>query len=248
MRGQGPAADRCSRIFRRVAVRDPEQEIDVDVLTCARRLAVLALGAMATGCAAVTPVPYAEVASSGVLAPNPSDSSGRMPYSYSTQVDWRAYDKVILDPVVIYRGADQQFVEMSAHDKGQLAAYMQARFTDRLRSRYAIVSTRGPNTLRVRLTLTGAVANTPVLGTLSRFDVAGAVYNGVQAARDGEGSMTGSVIYTVEIFDAVNSRLLGAFVSKQYPAPYDIKASVGRLTAAEAGIDKGADALLAQLK
>jgi hypothetical protein len=99
----------------------------------------------------------------------------------------------------------------------------------------------------VRLTLTGAVANTPVLGTLSRFDLAGAVYNGVQAARDGEGMMTGSVIYGVEIFDAPISRLLGAYVTKQYPNAYDIKASVGALAAATAGVDKGADALMAQL-
>jgi hypothetical protein len=74
------------------------------------------------------------------------------------------------------------------------------------------------------------------------------VYNGVQAARDGEGTMTGSVIYAVEIFDAATSNLLSAFVSKQYPSPLNIKASVGPLTAAEAGLDKGADALLAQFR
>ena len=60
--------------------------------------------------------------------------------------------------------------------------------------------------------------------------------------------MTGSVIYTVEIFDAATSRLLGAFVSKQYPNAYNIKASVGPLAAAEAGLDKGADALVAQFR
>lgn len=60
--------------------------------------------------------------------------------------------------------------------------------------------------------------------------------------------MTGSVIYTVEIFDAATSRLLSAFVTKQYPSPYNIGASVGSLAAAQAGIDKGADALMAQLK
>ena len=67
-------------------------------------------------------------------------------------------------------------------------------------------------------------------------------------ARDGEGSLTGSVVYAVEIFDAATSRLLSAFVTKQYPSPYDVKASVERLTAAEAGIDKGAEALMAQLQ
>lgn len=218
------------------------------ILTRADRLAILVLCMAMAGCTGVQPVAYSEVASSSYLAPNPSDRSGRMPYRYSTQVDWRAYNKVILEPVVIYRGADQQFGDMSEQDKAALASYMQAKFADKLRNRFAFVSQRGPNTLRVRLTLTGAVANTPVLGTLSRFDIGGAVYNGVQTMRDGEGSMTGSVIYTVEIFDAADARLLGAFVSKQFPSPYNIKASVGPLAAAEAGIDKGADALIAQLR
>jgi hypothetical protein len=218
------------------------------IITRAGRLAVPALCAAMAGCTGVAPVAYSDLTSSSYLAPNPSDTSGRMPYRYATQVDWRAYNKVMLEPVVIYRGADQQFGEMSEQDKAALAGYMQAKFVERLRSRFAVVNQRGPNTLRIRLTLTGAVANTPVLGTLSRFDIGGAVYNGVQTMRDGEGSMTGSVIYTVEIFDATNSRLLGAFVSKQFPTPYDIKASIGALAAAQAGIDKGAEALLAQLR
>ncbi|HEY0330301.1 MAG TPA: DUF3313 domain-containing protein [Rhodopseudomonas sp.] len=212
------------------------------------RLSVLALCATLVGCAGVAPVPYSAVASSSHLAPNPSDTSGRIPYRYAPVVDWRAYDKAIVEPVIVYRGPDQQFADMSEQDKASLASYMQTRFTERLGRRFTLVNQRGPNTIRIRLTLTGAVANTPVLGTLSRFDLAGAVYNGVQTVRDGEGSMTGSVIYAVEIFDAVSSRLLGAFVSKQYPSPLNIKASVGPLAAAEAGLDKGADMLVVHFR
>jgi hypothetical protein len=212
-----------------------------------RGLGTLMLCVAAGGCASVAPVPYSGLASSAYMAPDKSDTYGRVPYRYSTPVDWRAYDKVILDPVVIYRGKDHQFADISDKDKATLAAYMQNCFAERLRGRFALVRERGPNTLRIRLTLTGAVTNTPVLGTLSRFDMAGAVYNGVQAARDGEGTLTGSVIYGVEIFDATTSRLISAYVTKQYPAAYDIKATAGALAAATAGLDKGADALIAQL-
>ncbi|WP_257170887.1 DUF3313 domain-containing protein [Bradyrhizobium sp. SRS-191] len=211
-----------------------------------RGLGMLLVGTAVAGCATVAPLPYSEMASSAYLAPDPADRSGRVPYRYSTSVDWRAYNKVVLEPVVIYCGRDHQFGDMSDKDKLALAGYMQTRFADRLRGRFTLVRDRAPSTLRIRLTLTGAVANTPVLGTLSRFDLAGAVYNGVQAARDGEGMMTGSVIYGVEIFDATSSRLLSAYVTKQYPPAYDIKASLGALAAANAGIDKGADALVAQ--
>ncbi|MGJ4997885.1 DUF3313 domain-containing protein [Bradyrhizobium sp. HKCCYLS3077] len=210
-------------------------------------VAVAATGFCA-GCNTVAPVAYSEVASSRYLAPNPSDASGRIPYRYAAATDWRGYDKAILEPVVIYRGRDHQFGDMSEQDKAKLATYMHTRFQESLATRFQLVGQRGPNTLRLRLTLTGAVTTTPVLGTASRFDLAGAVYNGVQSARDGEGLLTGSVFYAAEIFDAANGRLLNAFVSKQYPAPYDIPASVGALAAAQAGIDKGADALVAQLR
>src|SRR5882762_7501931 len=96
-----------------------------------------------------------------------------------------------------------------------------------------------PTTLRLRLTLTGASTNTPVLGPLSRFDIAGGLYNSVQAVRGGEGTFTGSVIYAVEIYDAPTNRLLSAYVTKQYPGSLNIMASFGSLSAAETGIDKG---------
>ena len=220
----------------------------MDSSVATRGLGLLLLCSIAAGCASVAPVPYSGVASSSYMAPDTSDTTGRVPYRYATQVDWRSYNKAILDPVAIYHGRDHQFGDMSDSDKAELAAHMQTSFMTRLAGRFAMVNKRGPNTLRVRLTLTGAVANTPVLGTLSRFDMAGAVYNGVQAARGGEGMMTGSVIYAVEIFDASTARLLSAYVTKQYPDAYDIKSSIGQLAASFAGIDKGAESLVTQFR
>jgi hypothetical protein len=212
------------------------------------RLVIAALCAALAGCASADPVAYSGIVSSSQLAPNPRDESGRVPYRYSTAVDWRTYDRIFIDPVVIYRAPDHQFEDMSEEDKADLASYMQARFAEKLRTRFTLASDPGPSTLRVRLTLTGASTNTPVLGTLSRFDIAGGLYNGVQAVRDREGTLTGSVIYAVEIYDAPTNRLLSAFVTKQYPGPYNILASMGSLAAAKTGIEKGADALVAQLR
>ena len=157
-------------------------------------LTIAGLGMALQGCVSADPVAYSGLSSSAELAPNPRDATGRVPYAYSTAVDWRQYSSVIVDPVVVYRGADGQFGKMPASDRAAIASYMQARFTERLKSRFALADRPGPNTLRVRLTLTGAKANTPVLGTLSRFDIAGGVYNTVQTARDREGSLTGSVL------------------------------------------------------
>jgi len=215
----------------------------------ASRLALIAAFCMALGaCGTIQPNAYSGISSSSKLMPNPKDDSGRVPYSYSIAVDWRKYDAVIVDPIVVYRGQDQQFGDMSETDKSALAAYMQAQFSEKLRPRFALASTPAPNTLRLKLTLTGAVTNTPVLATLSRFDLAGGIYNGVQNVRDREGTLSGSVLYAVEIYDAASDRLLNAFITKQYPRPWSIGASMGALAASKAGIEKGADALAEQLK
>jgi hypothetical protein len=171
-----------------------------------------------------------------------------MPYSYSTSVNWQAYSNVIIDQVAVYRGSDNQFGKISEEDKSSLAHYMYAQFVGKLSARFNITSTPGPGTLRIKLTLTGVATTTPVLGTLSRFDLMGALYNGVQSVRGGEGSFTGSVFYVVEIYDASTSQLLSAYIAKQYPNSLNIGASFGALAAARTGIEKGAEKIVEQLR
>jgi hypothetical protein len=213
----------------------------------ASRMTTVALCAAVAACSSPEPVAYSEVGSSSYLASNRQDESGRVPYRYSTAVDWQTYNRIILDPVAIYRGRDQQFEDMSEADKSTLANYMQNQFAEKLRNRFTLATDPASNTLRVRLTLTGAATTTPVLGTFSRIDMTGGLYNGVQAVRGREGLFTGSVIYAVEIYDAPTNRLLAAFVTKQYPGSLNVLATLGSLAAAKTGIEKGADALLAQL-
>ena len=218
-------------------------------LSCSTRFAtLLACGALAA-CASTQPVPYAGIASSRQLQPRTHDETGHIPYDYSSGAELRAYSKFNVDPVVIYRGADGQFEDISEQDKNELARYMQTTFTARL----AALSTTGTGAhaqaqaLRIRLTLTGARENTPFLSTLSRFDLLGGPYNAVQAARGKEGALTGSVSFAVEIYSASTNELLAAYVSKEYPNAWNLGASIGSLSASKTGIDKGADELVAFL-
>ncbi|QCJ00962.1 DUF3313 domain-containing protein [Agrobacterium larrymoorei] len=199
-------------------------------------------------CTTPAPTAYAGLASAGYLRANPSDRSGRTPYRYDNGAKWGQYDKVMVDAVTVYRGPDHQFGKLSEEDKLALASYMQSQFTQKLQARFSLVSSAGLGTLRVHLTLTGAKTTTPVLGPLSHLDVGGGVYNAVQAARDKEGSMTGSVTYAVEVYDAATGSLLSAYVSKQYPNAMNVGASFGAFKASQVAIDKGADALLAKLR
>ncbi len=207
------------------------------------QLATVACCIALTACAGTRPIPYSGIASSSRLSPSAHDGTGRIPYEFKSGTDLSAFSRFSLDPVAIYRGSDNQFEDISEEDKTELAKYMKARFAEKL----AGLSERGarssPESLRIRLTLTGARENTPVLSTLSRFDLLGGPYNAVQAVRGKEGALTGSVSFAVEIYAASTNELLAAYVSKQYPNAWNLGAGMGALSASRTGIDKGADEL-----
>ncbi len=106
----------------------------------ASRMTTVALCAAVAACSSPEPVAYSEVGSSSYLASNRQDESGRVPYRYSTAVDWQTYNRIILDPVAIYRGRDQQFEDMSEADKSTLANYMQNQFAEKLRNRFTLAT------------------------------------------------------------------------------------------------------------
>ncbi|KPB71484.1 DUF3313 domain-containing protein [Pseudomonas cannabina] len=205
---------------------------------------LLLSGVLVTGCASHEPSPYSGIDSSLEMRPNKQDNTGRTPFKYSTSVNWHKYDQIMLEPVVIYSGADAQFSGLERKDKTVLANDMTVKFSEALGQHFRFTATPGRGTLRIRLTLTGAATTMAGLSTFSRFDIGMGSYNLVQAARDREGTFTGSVSYVVEIYDASTSQLLESYVSRQYPKVYDINATFGRLAAAQAGISRGAEKLV----
>ncbi|WP_321946443.1 DUF3313 domain-containing protein [Paraburkholderia sp. J10-1] len=201
-----------------------------------------------SACAGVQPVAYGSLASSSQLKENRDSDAAQTPFRYAAPVLWSRYSQVIVDPVVVYQGGDNQFGDLSDSDKDVLAAYMHKTFADTLSRRFDLANEPSPATLRVKLTLTGAEKTTAVIGQAMHFDIAGNLYNGVQAIRGGKGAFSGSVSYAVEVYDSASGRLLRAYVTKQYPNAMNLAAAFGTLSAARTGIDKGADALVEQLR
>jgi hypothetical protein len=200
-----------------------------------------------TACASVQPVAYTGISSSSQLTKNRDEDSAKIPYKYAAPVVWSRYTQVLLDPVIVYRGDDGQFGDMKADDRAALADYMRDTFSRKLATRFDVTKQATPDALRVKLTLTGAEKTTAVVGQAMHFDLAGNLYNGVQSIRRGQGAFSGSVSYAVEIYDSTSGQLLRAYVSKQYPNAMNLPAAFGSLSAAKTGLDKGADALVAQL-
>ncbi|WP_425530397.1 DUF3313 domain-containing protein [Xanthomonas campestris] len=199
------------------------------------------IGLLLCSCASTRPLPYSQLPSSSYLRPHDGSRGDRMPYAYQGDANWSRYRAAIVEPVSIYRGPDAQFEDVHEQDKRMLAEYMQQEFSGAITQRWQRATTPLADTVRIRITLTGAKPNKRVIGTIMKVDIGGGSYNAVQAARGKEGAFSGSVSYAVEIFDAQSNRLLAAYVEKQYPSALNIKASLGAYDAAKAGIRRGAD-------
>ncbi|ACT06958.1 putative lipoprotein [Dickeya chrysanthemi Ech1591] len=210
---------------------------------------IVAIAVFLAGCSGnQQPLRYTGIGSSAQMTPNNDASSDRIPFKYAAPVDWKKYTSMIIEPVALYSGSDNQFGDLSTSDRQQLAAYMQTKFEEALRPRFKAATASAPETLRLKLTLTGAETTTQVVGTFTKFDLAGGPYNIVQSIRGQKGMFSGSVSYAVEIYDSTSNRLLHAYVAKQYPNAMNVSASIGALSAAEVGIDKGAEELANSLK
>ena len=209
-----------------------------------RILLLLHFGLLA-GCATTQPVDYQALSVASELQENSGANGAHVRFLFAARTrDWGYYDRFMLDPVEIYRGADQQFGKIQETQKKDLAAYMQVKFSEALALRYAPATAAGSGVLRVHLVLAGVETSIPVIATATKVLPIGFVVNSVQTARDKQACFTGSVSYAVEIYDAASNRLLGAYIAKQYPAAVNVFASFGTLDAAKAGIRKGAGNLL----
>lgn len=212
--------------------------------------ALLCAAFVLAGCATPDrPLPRTALASAADLAPSPAGADPRQPYSFRAgDARWNDYTRVLLQPVVLYAGADAQFGDASDDDKRQVMAALRSSFEAALRRRYTIVDEPGPRTLKLRLTLTGFEKNTPVLATLTKVLPIGLIRNSIKSAYDEQGSLSGSLSYAVEVYDASNDRLLRAFVAKRYPGALNIGASLGTLDAARTAARDGGLALLDDLR
>jgi hypothetical protein len=128
------------------------------------------------------------------LAPHRQARDDHVQFLHSAgDSDWRKYTSVMLDPVVIYSGSDGRFDATSEADKTALAACVLPQFAAALATRYAPAAAPGPDTLRIRLTLTGVETSTLVLSTLTKIHPFPLLINSVQTARDRQAVFTGSV-------------------------------------------------------
>ena len=136
------------------------------------------------------------------------------------------YRTVIVDPTLVYQGADAQFEGVDRDDREKYAGMI----TDELRSEIAksFPSPAKPqaDTLRLRVTILGAEKTKGGVATATRVTPLGFASSALKSALGKSGSFTGSVLYAVELYDAKTNELLLAAVRRRTPDPLDVPATL----------------------
>lgn len=149
------------------------------------------------------------------------------------------YKQFILEKVIIYDGVDNDFGSIEKEDRTMMADFIRDEFIKAFAgSRFPIVTSPGPDVLRVKFTLLGLTRSVPVAQGLNY--VMFPIGTGVQIAKGvlgKSGTFMGNAVLAVEFNDSQNDAVVAALVTKQTANALNFKAALsGKYAAAQAGI------------
>jgi hypothetical protein len=201
------------------------------------RLALCCGGLVLASCAGQTPK-----TTGGLDLPlQPSQYPGTLVYRAPDIVPGK-YKSIFVDNADIYRAADADFGGASEEDKARLAQELSTEFKNALtKHKYSLTGQNGQGVVRLHLTLAGIKESKPVAATVLRLTPLGLGASAAKTATGGSSALVGSVTVSGELFDAETGEALGGFVATESPIALDITSGLGKLRAAELGIERGSE-------
>lgn len=155
---------------------------------------------------------------------------------------WTSYDKVLLEPVTLWRTGRKSLDSVPEEDLLRLVSYFQVAVRKRLGKGFLLVDQPGAGVMRIRLGITQARASDPVLDVVTAHGdgkVAGRTSLDPEMRRFLENAAIEG-----EIRDAENGRLLAQGIERRRPdrPPFETWAEVER------ALDFWADRVCARLE
>ena len=207
------------------------------------RLAICCGGLVLVGCASHTPK-----TTGGLDLPlQPSQYPGTLVYR-APDIQSGKYKSIFVDNADIYRAADADFGGASEEDKARLVEKLSTEFKNALtKHKYPLVSQSGPGVVRLHLILAGLKESKPVAATALRLTPLGLGASAAKTVTGGSSALVGSVTVSGELLDAQSGEALAGFVATESPIALDLTSGLGKLRAAELGIERGSEDFAAAL-
>jgi hypothetical protein len=155
------------------------------------------------------------------------DKPGGESWTYAQPVEkFRKYRTVIVAPTKVYEGPDAQFEGIDPADRAKYAEIITSELQSELAKSFPAPAKAQADTLRIQVTILGGEKTKGGLATATRVTPIGLGLSAVKSALGKQGTLTGSVLYAVEAFDARTNELLLAAVRRRTPDPLDVPATL----------------------
>ena len=155
----------------------------------------------------------------------------------------RTYRRFILNPPRVFRGEGSGYGDLSDAEVQEIARMFVEETRAALGTTYPVVTQPGPGVARLRFTLIAVAETVPYVSTATRVIPIGAAVNLLKGGAGGPGTLTGSVTYGIEAFDAQSGELVAAAVRELTLGAFDLGATLGTMETARA-VAKAAAAML----
>jgi hypothetical protein len=180
-------------------------------------VAIVLLLLTAMSCAATTQTRSVE--SSGFLKDTSQlkeggDDEALLVY-FNPTADWTRYDKILLEPVTVWRSEDFDPDDISEEDLQRLVDALYIAVKDQLAKDYQMVDRSGPGVLRMRVAITEAEDSWVVLDTVTNVLPIGIGINLATKAITGTSAMVGEAAIEAEILDSLTNERLAALIDKR---------------------------------
>ena len=155
------------------------------------------------------------------------DKPGSESWTYAQPVQvFTKYRTVIVDNTTVYRGPDAQFDGIDPADREKYAGIITQELRSEMAKTFPTPARPQADTLRLKVTILGATKTKGGLATATRVTPLGFATSALKSAVGRKGSFTGSVLYSVELYDARTNELLLAAVRRRTPDPLDVPATL----------------------
>jgi hypothetical protein len=157
------------------------------------------------------------------------DKAGTESWTYSQPRSvFTKYRTVIVDPTVVYKGPDAQFDNVDPASRQKIASVVTEELRSEIAKTFPAPAKPQADTLRVKVTILGATKTQGGLATATRVTPIGMGLSALKSALGKAGSLTGSVLYAVELHDGRTNELLLAAVRRRTPDPLDVPATISQ--------------------
>lgn len=149
-----------------------------------------------------------------------NETEATLVYFTPDKTKFKAYTKVWLEPVQVWRGEQSDAKDLSKDDAHHLSQFLSSRLAEELRKDYAMVQAPGPDVMRLRVGITEAGKNTPVLDQLTAVHPGSLLLSKGKKALAGTESFVGKATIEAEVTDSQTGELLAAGVDRRGGGKY----------------------------